>query len=231
MMVCPKCGAELSDTAKFCRKCGAKIEAEAEREIETRSESEIETGSGAFEEPVVKEDGNIEFDWNQPVEMEEREKPDAEGTYEWGPPLGSNEDEDEDGSMMPVQFEGGYEESGRTIIPPWDHTDEFEPEDISENKVMAIAAYVMGPLGIIIALIASGNSPFAGFHMRQALKLSVLEAITGIVMVLLCWTFIVPAAACIFLIILMVLRIIAFVSVCKGKAVELPIIRNMGFMK
>lgn len=163
------------------------------------------------------------------------------GSYQWGPPLGSDNEEAE--PMMPVRVEAKGEEiekydeqsqygyDGESVIPPWDHTHEFDPEDISNNKITSMAGYVMGPIGIIIALIASQNSPFAGFHMRQALKFSILESIVGIVMILLCWTFIVPIAGSIFIIVLLVLRIIAFISLCKGKAVESPILRSIGFLK
>ena len=114
---------------------------------------------------------------------------------------------------------------------PADHTAEFDPKDISDNKVTAMAAYLLGPLGIIIALLAAQHSPYAAFHVRQGLKYLILEALTAIVTVLLCWTFIIPAAGGIFLIILTILEVISFFSVCKGRAVEPPIIRSMGFLK
>ena len=38
---------------------------------------------------------------------------------------------------------------------PKDHTAEFDAKDISDNKVMAMLPYLMGTIGIIIALIAS----------------------------------------------------------------------------
>ena len=265
MITCPKCGAELSDTARFCRKCGEKIEVAADPE---------------FEEPKEAEDGTVDFDWDQPVEIEESEaelpeeavepekqegeaepenQEEGEETFgdgsdsgsarkhdratdirEWGPPTGGGSHEDD--TMMPVTFAGresaieeidredyGYTAEG--VIPPWDHTHEFDLQDISDNKVIAMAAYLLGPLGIIIALLAAQSSPYVGFHVRQAMKFIVLEALTTIVMALLCWTLIVPAAGAVFLIILMVLQIIAFVSVCKGRAVEPPILRSLRFLK
>lgn len=53
---------------------------------------------------------------------------------------------------------------------PLDHTAEFDPADISANKVFALIPYLMGWVGVIITLLASSSSPYAGFHVRQALK-------------------------------------------------------------
>ena len=43
---------------------------------------------------------------------------------------------------------------------PADHTAEFAPDDISKNKVVAMAAYMLGVVGIVIALLAAGVSVF-----------------------------------------------------------------------
>ena len=287
MIICPNCGTELADEARFCRICGTKLEAapvapeveeveeafepeapeysdaaeSAETEVEKVEEVEevIEPEAGQepdesdpavdavesefededeedegdeFEEPVVDENGNVSFDWNQPVKMEE---PEGELEYGWDAPTGVVDGDDPE-AMVPVYVGGEDEDEDgedgwNAERDPWDHTDEFDPEDISENKVMALAAYILGPIGIIIALLASQLSPYAGFHVRQALKIDILIAIVAVITTLLCWTFVVPIAGAIVLIILLVLKIIAFFSVCKGKAVELPIIRGLRFLK
>jgi len=113
----------------------------------------------------------------------------------------------------------------------YDHTNEFSPKDISDNKVIAMLPYLMGSIGIIIALLASKESPYAYFHVRQALKLSVTSTLLTIVTILLAWTLIVPVAAAICFIILFVLRVIAFFQVCSGRAKDPAIIRSFGFFK
>ncbi len=118
-----------------------------------------------------------------------------------------------------------------TYVDPTDHTAEFDPKDISDNKVIAMATYLLSTIGIIIALLAAHESKYAAFHSRQALKLSLVSILLGIVSVLLCWTVIVPIAAGICYIVLFVIRIIGFFNVCSGKAKELPIIRSLGFLK
>lgn len=114
---------------------------------------------------------------------------------------------------------------------PYDHTAEFDPRDISENKVISMLVYLMGWVGIIIALLASNTSKYAAFHVRQALKFTVVETLSVLATVLLCWTFIVPFAYAIFSVVLFVLKIICFFQICSGKAKEPAIIRSLGFLK
>lgn len=117
------------------------------------------------------------------------------------------------------------------IVEPHDHTAEFDPRDISDNKVLAMLPYLMGAIGIIVALLAINESRYVAFHVKQALKFIVVQALTGIIGVLLAITFIVPIAAAVCNIIIFVLQIIAFFQVCGGKAKEPAIIRDLGFLK
>lgn len=325
MRICQNCGAEISDTAKFCRKCGSKVETieaaeafeaeapatatetfQAEAPAETAAEefeaeaydaaSEAETfpaeafeaeapadetfaensfAEDAFAEDAFTEDEVTEYEFTEDefaaatmpqeempqVEIPQAEAPQAEapqeqagagqplgvgaGTaefigkdYQWGPPTGG---ENYSEQAMPAVFvkdtprkeerEEKQDYTYRIEAPSYDHTDEFDPEDISDNKVTAMAAYVLGPLGVIIALLAGQNSPYAEFHMRQGLKFVVVEALIAIITMLLCWTLIVPVAAVIVMVILFVVKIITFFSVCRGKAVEPAIIRSLKFLK
>ncbi|MBP5662087.1 MAG: zinc ribbon domain-containing protein [Clostridia bacterium] len=115
-------------------------------------------------------------------------------------------------------------------VDPYDHTDEFDAKDISDNKVFAMLPY-LSVLGIIIALIASGQSPYTRFHVRQGAKFFVLETLVVLAMAVLCWTFIVPFAGAAALCVMLVLQIICFVQVCQGKAKEPAIICKFGFLK
>lgn len=113
----------------------------------------------------------------------------------------------------------------------YDHTSEYEPSDISNNKVFAMLTYLMGWIGIIVALLASHESKYVGFHIRQALKLSIVNTLLTLISLVLCWTFIVPIAGVVCIVIIEVIRIIGFFSVCCGNAKELPIVRSLGFLK
>lgn len=243
MKICQNCGAEVSDTAKFCRKCGAKIEAgatrfgqdaesqpveeEAQNESESAETSETAGFDAAADRPFGQGAGTAEFVGTE---------------YEWGPPTGGSDYDEpampavlirESGQKEPQQEDASRQSAYtyRIDAPGYDHTDQFDPEDISENKVTAMAAYLLGPLGVIIALLAGQDSPYAAFHMRQGLKFVVVEALLTVISLLLCWTLIVPAVASVLALILGVVKIIAFVSVCKGRAVEPAIIRSLKFLK
>lgn len=112
-----------------------------------------------------------------------------------------------------------------------DHTAEFNPKDISDNKVIAMLPYLMGTIGVLIAIIAAKESPFVSFHVREALKFTVCEVLLAIVTAVLFWTIIVPIVAGVCFVVLFVCRIIAFVRICSGKAKEAPIIKGFGFLK
>ena len=64
------------------------------------------------------------------------------------------------------------------VVPEWDHTAEFDPKDVSDNKVIAMLVYLLSVVGILIALL-SQNSPYVSFHVRQALKFLVVETLVG----------------------------------------------------
>lgn len=117
---------------------------------------------------------------------------------------------------------------------PYDHTAEFDHKDICDNKVYAMLPYLLGWIGVIVALLASklntSGSSYTEFHVRQSLKLTVVNNLLMIVALVLCWTFIVPVVCVIMWIILWVVKIIGFFSVCSGNAKELPIIRSLGFL-
>ncbi len=114
---------------------------------------------------------------------------------------------------------------------PTDHTAEFDAADISENKVLAMIPYLMGWVGILIALLASGASPYAAFHVKQALKIQVCNALLGIIATVLAITIIVPIAAAVCVFILSIVNIICFFGVCTGKAKEAAIVNKLSFLK
>ncbi len=114
---------------------------------------------------------------------------------------------------------------------PYDHTAKFDPQDISENKVVCMLVYLMGAIGIIVALLIGKESPYTAFHVRQALKFTVVEILLSLITVVLFWTFIVPLAAGVLAVILLVLKIICFFQICSGKAKKPAIIRDLKFLK
>ena len=108
---------------------------------------------------------------------------------------------------------------------------ETEENDLARNKIFGILVYVASLLGIIVALLAAPDSPFVRFHVRQAVKLTICEAIVALASVLLAWTVIVPIAGAVAGVILAVVSIICLVNACKGLTKEPPIVKNIGFLK
>ena len=136
------------------------------------------------------------------------------------------------GTVPPGQ---GYAPQQPVYAPPYDqfdHTAEYDPKDISENKIYAMLAYLLGAIGIIVALLGAAQSPYAKFHIRQALKFTVIETLTILCMSLFFWVIFIPLiAGGIFITVLFVIKIICFFQICAGKAKEPAIIRSFGFLK
>lgn len=122
------------------------------------------------------------------------------------------------------------------VADPYDHTAEFDPADISENKVICMCIYLLGWLGILIAAIMSKESPFTAFHIRQRMKYSVVFMLIYIFYAfgwialgyvlglgLIAVSVLVP--------VLFIFMIISFVQVCQGKAKEPLLIRKLTFLK
>ncbi len=128
-------------------------------------------------------------------------------------------------------WQGGYQQNPYqqpyTAYDPKDHTSEFDPRDIEDNKLYASLPYFFGIVGVITALLVR-ESPFTRFHIKNELRLLIASVIA-------CVPFIIPILGWIVggvcLAILGVLKIIAIVWVLQGKAKEIPIISNIGFLK
>lgn len=119
-----------------------------------------------------------------------------------------------------------------TPVPdPWDHTAEFDAADVSEHKLYAMLMYLTSIVGIIVALLAAKESAFVQFHLKQNLKLFIVEILLTICGSFLAFTFIVPIAAVVCVVISVVLRAIAFFQVCSNKSKEPAIIRGLNFLK
>lgn len=111
-----------------------------------------------------------------------------------------------------------------------DHTEEYSKGDIEENKVLCMCVYLLDAVGIIIALLMSPHSPFTRFHITQSLKFTVLEALIMIASALLCWTVLVPILGALAMLLLLIFKLTCFVDVCRGKAIESPVLRAIHFL-
>lgn len=209
-MNCPKCGSEMAEGSAFCTKCGASLS---------------QSAAGETNNPGMNPGGS---NMNQGMPNMNPGGPNmsqgAPNMNQGGPPPGG----------MPYggpnqQMNGGMGQ--QSYYDPKDHTAEYSQKDISDNKVMAMLPYLLGTIGVIIALLASRESPYTYFHVRQSLKITVCSALVGIISVLLFWTVLVPIAGGICMVILLVVRIISFFQVCSGTAKEAAIVGSFGFLR
>lgn len=109
-----------------------------------------------------------------------------------------------------------------------DHTAEFDKQDISDNKVIAMLPYLLGIIGLILATLMTNSSKYVTFHVRTALKFTVVETLLVLVNIV---PFLGQLAFIVGTIICLVLRIIAFFQICGGKAKDPAIIGSLGFLK
>lgn len=108
-----------------------------------------------------------------------------------------------------------------------DHTSEFDPEDIKENKLLAALCY-LGTTFMIIALIAKRDSAFVKFHANQSLLLQVLAIAAVIVCIIPILGWIAALVAGVFS---LVCLIIGIVNACSGNAKDLPLLGSIRIIK
>ncbi|MCQ2137259.1 MAG: hypothetical protein MJY60_00985 [Bacteroidales bacterium] len=106
-----------------------------------------------------------------------------------------------------------------------DYTAEQDPQDVQDNKVMAVLAYI-GIL-VLIPLFAAKKSKFAKFHTNQGLILCIIAIACNFLRK-------VPVVGWIFGIVdlvVFVLAVVGIVYAVQGKAKELPVVGNWKLLK
>lgn len=218
MKNCQNCMAPIEDDAKFCTTCGApqntstasgdaaSAVASAPAAISGVDESKAKGGEATQSQSAASPNGQA----SQPF-----------GAAPQGAPAGGYASYQQQPYQQP--YVAAYDVN--------DHTAQFDPQDVSDNKIYAMLCYLLSFVGVIIALLAAPRSPYCQFHLRQSVKFLILETVTAIACGLLFWTLIVPFVGSIFLLILAVLQIVCFFQVCGGKAKDAPIVRSCNFMK
>lgn len=114
-----------------------------------------------------------------------------------------------------------------------DTTAEFDAQDIQNNKVMAILAYLSWL--VLIPLFAARESRFARFHCNQGLVLAIAEFLAFFVCGLLDGL---PLVGFVFAIIesllglvCLIFAVLGIVNTANGKAKELPIVGKFRILK
>ena len=117
------------------------------------------------------------------------------------------------------------------IFNPYDHTAEFDIQDVAQHKLYAMLMYLTGLVGILFALLGARESAYVQFHLRQNLKFVIVELVLGLLAAGTFFTVIIPILLGICLLIVEVIHLIAFVQTARGKSKEPAIIRSLGFLK
>ena len=116
-------------------------------------------------------------------------------------------------------------------VDPTDHTAEFDAEDISANKPFAMLVYIGSIVGLIVSILMKKDSRYLDFHIRQSVKIYIIELLCVLLCMFLSWLIIPMIIAIIAIIVLLVVRVICFVQVAKGQSKEPEIIKSIGFLK
>lgn len=225
MKICPRCGTEQEDSALFCSNCGTTF---ATAPAVSRVEPSVEQMDTA--QPVqipVSAAAPVQNPAPQPTQpVAQPVQPPVAPQMPVQPPV----------APQPQYIQPTYQQPVYTQAPPmrnmdYDHTAEFDAKDVSDNKPYAMLIYLTSTIGIIIALLASQDSPYLKFHIRQAIKFTVTEALVAVISAVLCWTVIVPIAGGIAAVALLVIKVISFINVLKNKSIEPAIVRDLKFLK
>ncbi len=114
-----------------------------------------------------------------------------------------------------------------------DTTAQFDAQDIEQNKVMAVLAY-LGWL-VLVPILAAKNSKFAMYHANQGLVLAIVATVCLVALSILS---IIPFLGLIFMlaeallgIVFLVFAILGIVNAAQGKAKELPLIGKFKIFK
>ena len=199
MKTCPNCHAQLDDSSIFCTSCGTQF------------------GAVPPQQNAVPSQQNAVPPQQNAVPPQQNAVPSQQNAV---PP--------QQNAVPPQQNAVPPQQAFVPAYDPYDHTAEFDPKDISDNKVFAMLCYLMDFIGIIVALLATHSSKYTMFHVRQALKITVVSILSVFVLII---PFLGWIAFPILQGIIWVIKIISFFQICSGKAKEPAIIRSFGFLR
>ncbi|MBR1641773.1 MAG: zinc-ribbon domain-containing protein [Butyrivibrio sp.] len=201
MKICANCGTSVPDDAAFCNNCGsAMTESPASENNSTPAAPSADTNAAP----------------SQPAPAPAP----APGP---APQPGFQQQPYGQAPYQQPQYQQPY-----VAFDPKDHTSEFDPQDIADNKLFAILPYLFSCIAGIIVGIYVKDSEFVKFHIKNSIRIDV----TAFLLLLVCIIpFIGWVVAIIGVVVLVVIDIIALVWAFQGKAKELPIISSIGFLK
>ena len=222
MVFCSKCGANVNSGANFCDKCGAPLPQQAQANAaqpEPQPAGAPNNNPGTpppFQRPAGTAGG--------PGTPPPFQQPGANGGAGAPPPAYGQQ------QAQPGGF--GWQHPG--VPDQTDHTAEFDPNDIAQNKGMALLSYLS--LLFLIPLLACPNSRYARFHANQGLVLFLAEVIlgvaSGIVSLILRMAFYFSPVGSVLVglisfavaVVILIMVVLGLINAANGKAKELPVI-------
>ena len=114
-----------------------------------------------------------------------------------------------------------------------DTTSQFDLNDIEQNKLMGILAYLSWL--VLIPIFAAKESKFARYHANQGIVLAIAEIVVSIIIGILSdlpligWLFSIVGS--LFGIVCLVFSVIGILNAANGKAKELPIVGKYRILK
>lgn len=243
MKTCPNCGNQVTDEALFCNNCGTSMTGVASNPVQETPV--VEETVATAQEAVASAEESV-TNAAQALDQAATEAIDSQTTPVFGSQPQNNPFAGQQGifpdqaqNFAGPQFGGpqqGMPQPQPVVsqqsyqipyIDPSDHTKEFDPRDIADNKLFAVLPYFTSILGIIAALMIR-ESAYTRFHVKNVIRLHIC-------LILCCIPSIIPIVGWIVTAIgfavIGVLSIIGIVNVFQGKAKDLPIISNIGFLK
>ena len=208
MAFCTNCGAQLPDSAAFCTECGAKINTAPVRNT-------------APEENYTAPEKDFNAPSGQPNQGSYTVPP--AGNYQQ--PQFNQQQYNQQQYNQPGQNES-FGDKLNNLNNTADTTNQFAPDDIEKNKIMAILAYLSWL--VLVPIIAAKNSPFARFHANQGLVLAISEFVALFVigifkkLPVIGWIF--SLAGSLVSLACFVLMILGIINAANGRAKELPIV-------
>lgn len=238
MKTCPVCHAQLDDDVAFCTQCGAPQAAASPAEPQNQPQVEAGQSQPDVNQPNAAADTpNDANTQSGPAYQQSNTAYGQTNGTGYEQPNGAAYGQPNGGAYgqpgAAYNAGGAYNPNGTYVPPvnPYDHTADFDQKDISDNKVLCMLPYLMGWVGILLALVAAKDSPYVSFHVRQALKIEVTQILLLFIAGILFITFVIPIACGVCIGILFVLRIISFFQICSGKAKEVAILRSFAFFR
>ncbi|RKM61912.1 zinc-ribbon domain-containing protein [Butyrivibrio sp. CB08] len=234
MKICANCGTSVPDDAAFCNNCGSAMTETPAAETTTTASA---APSGDTNAANAGAQGQAA---GQPAGQPVNQGQPAGQPVNQGQPVGQQPGAQQAPVVAPVPAANYQQPYGQApyqqpqyqqpyvAFDPKDHTSEFDPQDIADNKLFAILPYLFSCIAGIIVGIYVKDSEFVKFHIKNAIRLDIAAILLLVVAIV---PFIGWVVAIVGAMIIVVLDIMAIVWVLQGKAKEIPIISSIGFLK